>query len=266
MIRLLICTIVSAMIIVELFGETTVNPEGQGENPGFELPQKTSLFKFPGQARDISIKGNEFWAIHTNNAIVRFNGTAWVPVNMAVKGGYFNTIPYSIAASPDGYTYATSENAYVYRWDVTTSTWDWQRIAGLLKQISASSKDYMVGVSAVNDIFSYRNGALRRLPGKARFVSLGVDNELWMIDMNNKINRWGYEKGAWEPMRGYANTVDVMNKTRAVMTSESNRMYVWDGANFREVGDHAHKATIDEHAVYYVTETDDIMMTLDSIV
>jgi len=273
MIRLLICTIVSAMITVELFGQTTLNPEGQGETLGFELPQKIALFKFPGIARDISIKGNEFWGIHSNNTIMRFEGNSWKPVSMAVRGGYFNSVPVSIAASPDGYTYVTSDKYYVYRYNPRDNIWEWitnTRWLSLLKQISASNKDYVVGVNYLNDIFVCANtcdkGDFRTLPGKALFISVGVDNEVWIVDMNHKIQRWNSARNTWEMLPGFANTVDVMNKTRAVMTSESNRIYVWNGQFWREVGDRAHRATIDENAIYSITETDDIMMTLDSIV
>jgi len=273
MMRLLICTIVSAMITVELFGQTTQNPAGQDETLGFELPQKIALFKFPGIARDISIKGNEFWGIHTNNTIMRFEGKSWRPVSMAVRGGYFNSVPVNIAASPDGYAYVTSDKSYIYRWNPRDNIWEWITATpglSLLKQLSASNKEYVVGVNHLNDIFMCVNtcgrGMFNQLPGKALFITIGVDNEVWIVDMNHKIQRWNNARYTWEVLPGFGNTVDLMNKTRAVMTSESNRIYVWNGEYWREVGDRAHRATIDENAIYSITETDDIMMTLDAIV
>jgi len=257
MIQLSICIIVSAAMAVVQSQDRWI-----GVKPGND-----GMYKFPGQARDISVKGSEFWAIHTNNSVLRYSNfkKTWQLVPTDVRNGYIKGDPASIAASPDGWTYMTTDKSYIYRWDYDNSHWDWQDW-GKLKQINAIDRKSIIGVNEYREVWSYNHGELRNYPGKALFAAIGEDNERWMVDLNHKINRWDEDNGVWEAMPGFATSVDLVNKNRAVMTGDSGRVYLWNGKKWSEIGEHAHRASIDDNAVYWVTETDDIVMALDSVV
>lgn len=84
----------------------------------------------PGAAVEISAKGSELWVINAAQNIYRWNGSNWkIMPGAAVRA----------AASPDGWTWVVNSVDHIYRWNVINSVWD--RMPGLLVQISAISKD-----------------------------------------------------------------------------------------------------------------------------
>jgi len=133
--------------------------------------------QLPGQAVDVSARGDEVWSVHRNGTIYRLNlhTLTWEKVSSNVSNKQpFNGKPVFVAASPDGYTWMTTDKYNIYRWNNQSQIWDLRN--GLLKQISSTSKSLLVGTSHINDMFEYENQRATgwiQLPGKALWVSTG---------------------------------------------------------------------------------------------
>ena len=231
---------------------------------GVALGQWTQI---PGhQAVDLSGRGNELWSVHRNGTVYRMDmyTLEWVPLSNSVSNKVpMNGKPVMISASPDGYSWMLTDKRSVYRWNNKTQIWDTR--VGILDQINAVSKSIVVGVNDLNDMYEYENQRAtewNKLPGKAYWISTGLNNECWMIDMNRRFNRWDDDTDKWVLMPGFNGaTIDVYNASSIVATSTTGRVYTWDGKGaWNQLPGSAKRATISKDRIYAISEMENMFV------
>jgi len=183
----------------------------------------------PTNVVDISAKGNELWAIDKNQWIWRWDGNMWqkMPGDATAVG-----------ASSDGWTWVASNTTAVgvYRWNVPLKNWD--KMSGMLIQISAASKDVAIGVNFAQEIWFYKNGTWTQLPGKGVWAAIGDQDERWMVDSAGSSWRWNSTTNAWDQLGlSWMSTtsIDVQDPTHIIVANTRKQFFSWQNNNWRRI-------------------------------
>jgi hypothetical protein len=234
-----------------------------------ELVKSDQWYQINGKMIDISAKGQHLWAISCNNTLHKAeldsdgNFLKWNTVS-----GPKDQKLISVSVSDTGSVWVIAEVAdpftihSTYRYNKETGAWvgPW----GGLMQISAYSDSVLVGSRSRGETgelyysnqWSYGSGAAyAAFPGTGRWVAIGKDETRYMVDMKNRLNRFNSATNKWEfACVNSAATVDVYDADRAIITTQSGRMSLWNGNNWRVLPGNAFRATISEKFVYHLNE------------
>jgi len=175
-----------------------------------------------GNNTQVSSRGDEVWVIKKDNSIHRFKNGKW----QKMPGNAVN-----VGASPDGWAWVVNKKDEIYRFNVQKQ--DWERMPGALVQVSALSKDVAIGVNRQRTVYVWQNGTWKAQPRSAAkglgngavWASIGQNDERWAIGPYQGIWRWNSNVGKWIAAPGAADTVDVYNPDRIIVTNRNNKCY-----------------------------------------
>jgi len=254
------------------------------------LTLAADFYQLPGRFSFISAKGDELWGIDKNRKVHRFDFTngKWKQIS---NEGITRGQPDTIGASPDGFSYLSTNTGPWKSGDTTNvfrynpSLQKWESVCGVLQQVNSVSKDIVVGTSGGAAWGKY-TGGLTDFTGKmiviagakpALWTAVGEDNEHWIIEGGTKRMYRSNDEGtkAWimvpgvtaardqatSGVRGAAATLDVQNAKRVVMTSDTGRVYMWNGEDWNQLPiENAAQATIGNNRVFILDETEKVIM------
>jgi len=181
----------------------------------------------PNDAKHISVKNNEIWAITKKNQVVRWYNEDRGWQDMGYAGA-------QVAASPDGHTWIITEDgpcsfSNLALYDPSKKIWE--TINGCATSISAqSASDLLLIMDGM--VKRLIDGEWRRLSkeddGNHLQVALGENDEIWKVNLNNGLYR--FDNGEWKYQKDRdAKYVDVHSATRVVVVDPGNQVWLFDG-------------------------------------
>jgi len=216
---------------------------------------------------DISAKGSEVWAVFCNNTVVRAEMgpggefQAWKAVPLTGIPANHKVI--TLGASADGYTWALT-NYYdgnnIYRYQVDTMTW--LNNPGNVDQIGSFDKQWLISINRHNDGYWASNWGIADLKHKGTWSAIGLDKSRWLVDIKGRVNRC-VDATSWCPGNLWqvmcartATTVEAQNKDRAVMTTKTGELFLWDGKDWNQVpfNGRVTRASVTDNWVFFLNQ------------
>jgi len=173
----------------------------------------------------------------------------------------------SVGVSPEGWHHATADNGGNYRYNMNIGAWDhlgW----GSCTQASAMSNNIVIyrcwngggqlwKLGAVRNTDTPKQGGDGKA-GSINWVSIGSDGEIWVVARDGHVYRKNAASNSWDPLPIMnAANLEVENANRAIVTTKTGHVYIWDGQNFRNWDTRGHcakQATINEGNAYFIDE------------
>jgi len=225
----------------------------------------------------ISAKGDELWAIDRQYQVNRYVKDTWQPLTNGLDHPFKAM---RLGASPDGWSYMCSARGLVYRWNAGSNSWE---DIGVLGEghihVTAKSKDTAL-TTDVDNIYKITDSGMHWMDltpdrvyydtGMTKWVSIGVDGDVWGIDKDGLVFRKNSTTKNWDPQPIInAENLDVQSADKVVVTSKCCKVYVWNGRSWIKwkISGCPKQATIGNDKIYYLDEMQNLVSaTISSIV
>jgi len=188
----------------------------------------------------ISAKGDQLGGVDYKGVVKIQSNGQWMdlpPIAGVVIG--------SVAVSPDGWHHATGDNGGNYRYNANTGVWDYlgwlscTQATGMSKDVAmyrcwnAGASLWKLGAGA-NTPTPKQGGD--GIAGLMKWVSVGSDGETWIVGFDGNVYRKNAATNTWDPLPIMnAVNLDVENANRAIVTTKSCHVYIWDGQDFKKM-------------------------------
>ena len=188
------------------------------------IPRRFAWVDFGGNLKRIDVDpwGNP-WGVDSQANIHRHDGKKWIRMD-----GKAHDI--GIGASGQRWIIGTNRVAGgfgIYRWRNR-----WEQVSGGAVRIDVGPKGIPWTVNDRGDISRFLGGRLRKMPGKARDVSVGANGQAMIIGVDGRPYFWAGSR--WSRMTGGGATITVDRNGNPWIVDDRSVVSAWDKAAMAE--------------------------------
>jgi Tectonin domain len=110
---------------------------------------------------------------------------------------------------------------------------NWEKTSGLLKQISASGKDQVWGVSANDQVWRWDFDHWTQIDGGLKCVAVAADGIVWGVSANDQI--WRRDGDHWTQINGGLKQISVGSKDQVWGVSANDQVWRWDFDHWTQI-------------------------------
>jgi roadblock/LC7 domain-containing protein len=145
-------------------------------------------------------EGNRPWAINSDGVVYRYNGLWWENKDTGVA---------DVAADTAGNVYIAKKDGSIKRWYSLRSEWRPIESKAKAKRISLDNSGHPWIVTATGALRSFDGKEWKTLPGHARDISLGINNQVIIADKEGFVREWNVIENRWDKVEGIADVISV---------------------------------------------------------